>query len=91
MQGQSKGSHDLHKAMMDGMQDMHSMKMSGDTDHDFASMMIEHHEQAIAMAEVQLANGKDDEVRHKAQEIIDASKKDIADLKKWRSQHQMSR
>jgi uncharacterized protein (DUF305 family) len=84
---QSKGSQDLHKAMMDGMQEMHSMKMTGNTDVDFAAMMIEHHEQAIAMSKAQLENGKDPEVKRKANEIIAASEKDIADLKKWKSQH----
>jgi uncharacterized protein (DUF305 family) len=83
----SKGSKDLHKAMMDGMQDMHHMKMTGNADLDFASMMIEHHEQAIAMSKVQLENGTDPEVKRKANEIIAASEKDIADLNKWKSQH----
>lgn len=82
-----KDSQELHQAMMDGLQDMHKMKMTGDTDHDFASMMIEHHEQAIAMSKVQLKSGKDPLVRKKAQEIISASEKDIADLKKWNSEH----
>ena len=83
----SKGSEDLHKAMMDGMQEMHSMKMTGNADLDFASMMIEHHEQAIAMSKAQIENGTDPEVKRKANEIIAASEKDIADLKKWKSQH----
>jgi uncharacterized protein (DUF305 family) len=82
----SKGSHDLHKAMMDGMQEMHSMKMTGNTDVDFASMMIHHHEQAIAMSKAQLKSGKDPEVKRKANEIIAASEKDIAELNKWKSQ-----
>lgn len=82
----SKGSQDLHKAMMDGMQEMHSMKMTGNTDVDFASMMIEHHEQAIAMSKAQLKSGKDPEVKRKANEIIAASEKDIAELNKWKSQ-----
>ena len=82
---QSKGSQNLHKAMMDGMQEMHSMKMTGNTDVDFASMMIEHHEQAIAMSKAQLKSGKDPEVKRKANEIIAASEKDIADLNKWKA------
>lgn len=83
----SHGSQGLHQAMMQGMQDMHSVKMTGNTDQDFASMMIHHHEQAIAMSKVQLKDGKDAQVRKKAQEIIDASEKDIADLKKWQKQN----
>jgi uncharacterized protein (DUF305 family) len=84
---QSKGSQELHKTMMEGMQSMHDMKMTGDTDRDFASMMIKHHEQAIAMSKAQLKSGKDPEVKRKANEIIAASEKDIADLNKWKSEH----
>ena len=86
----SQGSQDLHKAMMQGMQDMQKMKMTGDPDHDFASMMIEHHEQAIAMSKVQLKHGKNAEAKKKAQEIIDMSQKDIAELKKWSTDHHSS-
>lgn len=74
--------------MMNGMQQMHDMKMTGDADLDFASMMVEHHEQAIAMSKAQLNNGTDPEVKRKAQEIIDASERDIAQLKEWKSKHQ---
>ena len=87
---QSQGSQDLHKAMMQGMQDMQKMRMTGDADHDFASMMIEHHEQAIAMSKVQLKHGKNAEAKKKAQEIIDMSQKDIAELKKWSTDHRGS-
>lgn len=79
----SGGSKALHDSMMKGMQDMHGMKMTGNVDKDFASMMIHHHQQAIEMSQVQLKQGKSAEVRKKAQEIIDASERDIADLKKW--------
>ena len=86
-QASSAGSKALHDSMMKGMQGMHDMKMSGDTDHDFTTMMIKHHQQAIEMSRVQLKDGKDAQVKKKAQEIIDASEKDIAELKKWQSQH----
>lgn len=81
----SPGSPEMHKAMMDGMKDMQGMKMTGDADVDFASMMIEHHEQAIAMSRVELKNGKDAQVKRTAQEIIDASQRDIATLTQWKS------
>jgi uncharacterized protein (DUF305 family) len=84
----SAGSKAVHDAMMKGMSGMHGMKMTGDTDHDFAMMMIQHHQQAIDMARAELKHGKDAEVRKKAQEIVEASEKDIADLKKWQSGHQ---
>ena len=84
----SGGSKALHDSMMKGMQHMHTMKMTGNVDKDFALMMIHHHEQAIAMSQVQLNQGKSPEVRKKAQEIIDASEHDIAQLKKWMSSAQ---
>lgn len=84
----SSGSKALHESMMKGMQEMSSMQMSGDADRDFASMMIAHHQQAIEMSRAQLKNGKDPQVRKKAEEIIAASEKDIADLKSWSSRRQ---
>lgn len=81
------GSHELQQSMMSGMEKMHHMKMSGDTDHDFASMMIAHHEQAIEMSKAVLNHGDDAEVQRKAREIIAASEKDIRDLKKWQTEH----
>lgn len=82
-QQQSAGSKALHDAMMKGMDQMHSMKMTGKTDADFATMMIHHHEQAIAMARAELEHGSNPDVQKKAREIIAASQKDIADLRKW--------
>ena len=38
------------------------------------------------MSRTQHESGKDPEVKRKANEIIAASEKDIADLKKWKSQ-----
>lgn len=81
------GSQSLHQSMMSGMETMRDMKMSGDTDHDFASMMIAHHEQAIEMSKTVLNYGDNLEVQKKAQEIIAASERDIRDLKKWQAQH----
>ena len=85
---ESAGSKALHDSMSKGMERMHGMKMTGETDKDFAMMMIQHHEQAIAMSKAELQHGADAEVQKKAREIIAASEKDIADLKKWQKQKQ---
>jgi uncharacterized protein (DUF305 family) len=90
-QGMSEGSSAIHEAMMKGMQSMQGMKMTGDTDTDFASMMIQHHQQAIAMAQAQLKHGKSNELRTQAQKIIEDSKKDIAEFEKWRDQSGVSK
>ena len=72
--------------MQDAMQQMqHGMDIpsSGDTDTDFARMMIPHHQGAIDMARTELAQGKDPELRQLAEEIIAAQEKEIAFLKAW--------
>ena len=76
--------------MQDAMQHMqHGMDMpsSGDTDTDFARMMIPHHQGAIDMARTELAQGKDPELRQLAEEIIAAQEKEIAFLEEWLAKH----
>lgn len=43
---------------------------SGDADHDFARMMIPHHQGAIDMALAELRYGKDERLKRLAQEIV---------------------
>lgn len=50
--------------------DMAAAPMSGNVDHDFATMMIPHHRGAIDMAKAELSYGKDPIMRRLAQEII---------------------
>ena len=77
------GPHDMKASMMMGMEGMQKMKMSGDTDKDFAMMMKMHHQQALNMAEMQLANGKSAEMKTMATQIIAGQKKEIAQFDKW--------
>ena len=77
------GSHDMKASMMMGMDGMQKMTMSGDTDKDFAMMMKMHHQQALNMAEMELANGKSAEMKAMAKQIIVAQKKEIAQFDKW--------
>ena len=72
------------KPMMTEMQDkMSGMKSSGNTDVDFAMMMRVHHQAAITMAEAELQNGKDLQMRAMAKDIIRAQKKEIAAFDKF--------
>ena len=62
---------DAMDASMSKMQaGMTSAPMNGDVDHDFATMMIPHHQGAIDMAEAELRYGKDPVMRRLAQEIL---------------------
>jgi uncharacterized protein (DUF305 family) len=51
--------------------------MTGDPDHDFAAMMIPHHQGAIDMAKVELVHGKNPALRRLAQEIIVTQRSEI--------------
>jgi len=77
------GSHDMKASMMMGMDGMQKMAMSGDIDKDFATMMKMHHQQALNMAEMELAHGKSPEMKAMAKQIIAAQKKEIAQFDKW--------
>ena len=68
----------MHEAM--------AIEYSGDP-HDFARAMIPHHQGAIDMAEVSLANGNDPDLRKLAEEIIAAQQSEIAFLKHWLAAH----
>lgn len=87
-QSTAHGSEQMHQTMMSGMQSMQSMKMSGDTDKDFAMMMKMHHQQALDMARVEIQHGKSPELKAMAQKIIKDQTKEIAKLDAWLQKHQ---
>jgi uncharacterized protein (DUF305 family) len=80
-------SSEMQQAM-EGMEaDMKSMKMTNNIDHDFASMMIPHHQSAIEMSDAILKHGKDQEIRQIAEKIKSDSEKEISELKTWLQSH----
>ncbi|CEP35147.1 MULTISPECIES: CopM family metallochaperone [Halomonadaceae] len=72
-----------YQAASDRMHEDMAMAFTGNPDVDFAQGMIPHHEGAIAMAEIVLEHGEDDEIRQLAEEIIAAQESEIAFLKEW--------
>lgn len=56
---------------------------TGDADVDFMKQMKGHHQAAIDMAKVQLANGKDADAKKLAREIVAAQEKEIATIDAW--------
>ena len=74
---------DMKPMMTDMHNQMMGMKSSGDVDVDFAMMMKMHHQGAIVMAEAQLKNGKDAQMRTMAKNIIRDQKKEIAVFDKF--------
>lgn len=90
--GQKDQTHGAHNmAMMESMDAMmqrtNAMKMTGDFDVDFANMMIEHHQGAIDMSEIQVKSGSDAELKDMAKQIIMAQKAEIVKLRDFVQAH----
>ena len=70
-------------AMNKMMDNMHKMEQSGNADHDFAMLMIGHHQSAIEMAQMELNYGTHEEMKTMASKIIEEQQKEIKDLQEW--------
>lgn len=77
------GGMDMTAMMKDNNDKMSSTTMTGNQDVDFAMMMRIHHQGAIDMAQAELKNGKDPQMRKMAQGIIAAQKKEIAQFDRF--------
>jgi uncharacterized protein (DUF305 family) len=62
---------------------MASAPMNGDADHDFAAMMIPHHQGAIDIAKAELIYGRDPVMRRLAQEILVDQQSEIDAMQLW--------
>ena len=80
-EGDSQSTKDFKQAHMKMMES--TPEPTGNADADFARMMIPHHQGAINMARVQLAHGKDDQLKALAEKIIKDQEKEIAELNDW--------
>src|SRR6476661_7167527 len=76
-----------------GMEKMHagmrSIKPSGNSDIDFAKLMLPHHQAAIEMAKTELVYGKDPQMRRLAQEIITDQQSETELMRLWLKDHQI--
>jgi uncharacterized protein (DUF305 family) len=80
---------DFMHVMKDSMERMdNGMKsgpMNGDVDHDFATMMMPHHQGAIDMAKAELLYGKDPVMKRLAEEIVVDQQSEIQVMQLWLS------
>ncbi|WP_247882561.1 DUF305 domain-containing protein [Azospirillum sp. TSA2s] len=83
----SPGSQAMMGSMRKMQQSMMTQPMTGDTDHDFASLMREHHRGAVDMARAELQNGRDPELQKLARKIITGQEKEIGQLGRWLACH----
>jgi uncharacterized protein (DUF305 family) len=88
-QGESSGTGtaaNKMKATMDKMmQQMHTMKYTGNTDVDFATMMTAHHQGAVEMSQIEVNEGKNTELKAFAQNVIDDQNKEISFMQGYTS------
>jgi uncharacterized protein (DUF305 family) len=72
------------KAAMDKMMRESDLRIiNGNTDHDFAQLMIPHHQSAIEMSYALLDHGNDPALKAMARKIIEDQEKEIAELQTW--------
>jgi uncharacterized protein (DUF305 family) len=83
-----KNANEMMAPMQDMNKKMGTMHMTGNPDHDFAEMMIVHHQAAIDMAEVELKSGNDPFVKKLADRIIKDQTREIEEMQQWlKKQH----
>ena len=91
MSGGAVSSSPLMQAMESMDKGMAAAPVTGDIDRDFVAMMIPHHQGAIDMAKVELASGKDPEIRRLARDIVAAQEREIGQMKAWQTRHPAKR
>lgn len=79
--GDSTATGEYKAAMMTMMSTMPAY--SGNADVDFMKQMRVHHQAAIAMARVELAQGTNTEAKTLAEEIVSAQEREIATIDRW--------
>ncbi|CCH57640.1 hypothetical protein BN8_p06840 (plasmid) [Fibrisoma limi BUZ 3] len=80
-------SNAMMKSMQSGMNQMMSMKMTGDPDHDFATLLKMHHQSAVEMADLEIKQGKNAQVKALATKIKAANQKEITELNQFITSH----
>lgn len=69
------------------MSEMDTMDMSGDPDTRFAKMMKGHHQGAIEMAQIEIAQGTNVTIKTMAQTMLNAQTQEISDLNMFLANH----
>lgn len=83
----SEGGKTFDMMAMQGMEKMMKAQdtrlLTGGSDVDFTALMIDHHQSALDMAQMELNYGKVESMRQMAQMIIDEQKTEISNFQDW--------
>ncbi|HEX2970269.1 MAG TPA: DUF305 domain-containing protein [Bacteroidales bacterium] len=69
--------------MHETLSELSAVKMTGDPDYDFATMISTHHKGGIEMLNEEISNGSDHEVKALAQRIKTNQEKELEELQKF--------
>lgn len=86
-QGDTGPSSQAFQGVNAKMHEAMAITFTGNADVDFVRGMIPHHQGAIDMAKIELAFGKDPEIRKLAEGIIKAQEDEITLMNAWLKQH----
>ena len=80
---QGNGAEQLTAAIEGTMQQITQQELNGDADHDYAHLLILHFQDAIEMANVEIEQGKNQDLKALAQMIVDENQRQISELENW--------
>ena len=79
--------NDFDSVSMAAMDLMHSnsdvQKLNGDSDHDFAHLMLTHHQSAMQMAQAEIENGQDAMLIEMAHHMMEMQQMEMNSLQIW--------
>lgn len=81
--------NDLMHALSGTMAKMNQPEMSGDFDLDFSNMMILHHQAAIDMSKIEIAQGRDEQIIEMAQSIQTLQSAQIGQMEQFIANYKM--
>ena len=82
----SHGTLGMDEQMMGMDMDMSMLETAKPFDRQFIDMMIPHHQGAIRMARIELADGSDEETKNLADNVIAAQSHEIEQMNRWREE-----
>lgn len=76
-------SADMQQKAVESLQAIQRIKLTGDPDTDFATIVALYQDAGMSIARAELIGGKDDRMRHLAGDIVEKQLKQVHDAQDW--------